>query len=98
MQVLYKAPVLSHISALKMFIVSADASKYIVGANLEQQRHPVAYLCYRLSDIETKWDRRYEELLNFMITLREWDVYLRGRPFNFKLDTKVCNIYSPSHD
>lgn len=83
---LTSAPVLVHPSSEKEFVVSTDASKYAVGATLEQEGHPVAFLSHRLSDTETGWDTGDQELYGFMLALREWDVYLRGRQFKFKTD------------
>lgn len=83
---LTSAPVLAHPQWSKKFTVSTDASKYAVGAALEQDGHPVAFLSHRLSNAESKWDTGDQELLAFMIALREWDVYLRGRHFLFKTD------------
>ena len=80
------APVLAHPSSDKEFVVSTDASKYAVGDTLEQDRKPVAYLSHRLSDAESNWDTGDQELLAFMIALRHWDIYLRGRKFTFRTD------------
>ena len=80
------APVLAHPSSDKQFVVSTDASKYAVGATLEQDGHPIAFLSHRLSDAEMKWDTGDQELLAFMIALREWGVYLRCREFKFRTD------------
>ena len=49
-QALTSAPVLEHASADKTFVVSTDASKFAVGATLEQDGHPVAFLSHRLSE------------------------------------------------
>jgi len=80
------APVLAHPSSEKEFFVSTDASKFAVGATLEQDGKPVGYLSHRLSDAETNWDTGDQELLAFMISLRHWDIYLRGRNFTFRTD------------
>ena len=80
------APVLAHPASDKEFVISTDASKYAVGATLEQDGRPVAYLSHRLSDAERNWDTGDQELLAFMIALRHWDIYLRGRKFTFRTD------------
>lgn len=54
-EALTKAPVLAHSSPDKTFVVCTDASKYAVGAALEQDGHPIAYTSHRLSDAEVKW-------------------------------------------
>lgn len=83
---LTSAPVLAHPSADETFVVSTDASKYAVGAMLEQRGHPVAFLSHRLSKEETNWDTGDQELLAFIIALDKWSVYLRGRRFIFYTD------------
>lgn len=52
---LTSATVLAHPSPTKQFVISTDASKYAVGATLEQEGHPIAYLSHRLSNAETNW-------------------------------------------
>ena len=83
---LTSSPVLVHPDSTKRFTVSTDASQYAVGATLSQEGHPVAYLSHRLSDTEERWDTGDQELLAFMIALREWRVYLYGRSFSFETD------------
>ena len=85
-QRLTEAPVLHHPSSSKTFVLTTDASKHAVGATLEQEGHPIAYLSHRLSDRETRWDTGDQELLAVMIALRSWSVYLRDRPFILKTD------------
>ena len=80
------APVLTHPSSEKKFVVSTDASKFAMGATLEQDGRPIAYLSHRLTDTEMRWDSGEQELFAIMIALREWDVYLKGRFFTFKKD------------
>ena len=80
------APVLAHPSPEKQFVVSTDDSKYAEGATLKQDGHPITYLSHLLSDAESKWDTGDQQLLAFMIALREWGVYLRGRLFKFGTD------------
>lgn len=80
------APVLRHPKHECQFVLTTDASKHAVGATLEQDGHPVAFLSHRLSDTETRWDTGDQELLAVMIALREWTVYLRDRSFVLKTD------------
>lgn len=63
-----------------------DASKYAVGAALQQDGHPVSFMSHRPSEAENNWDTGDQELLGFIVALREWDVYLRGRKFEFHKD------------
>lgn len=78
-QALTEAPVLRHPDSQTPFVVSTDASKHAVGATLEQSGHPIAFLSHRLSGNEIDWATGDQELLAFMIALRVWSVYLRGR-------------------
>ena len=55
-------------------------------STLSQDGHPVAFLSHRLTEAEERWDTGDQELLAFMIALREWRVYLYGRPFTFVTD------------
>ena len=77
------APVLRHPTAKVMFQVHTDASKYAVGAALQQDVHPVAFMYHHLSQAENNWGTGDQELLAFIVALREWDVYLRRRKFEF---------------
>lgn len=62
-------PVLAHRSKDKIFVGSTDGSKYAVGATLEQEGRPVAFLSHWLSKAESNWDTRDQELLEFTIDL-----------------------------
>ena len=94
-QALVTAPVLAHPSSEKTFTVSTDASKYAVGATLEQYGHPIAYLSHCLSNTEMNWDTGDQKLLAFIIALKEWSVYLRGRSFIFRTDHEpIRNLQS----
>ena len=85
-EALTTAPVLAHPSSRKEFVVLTDASKYAVGATLEQHRKPIAYLSHRLSDAEMNWATGDQELLAFIVSPRVWDIDLIGRKFTFKTD------------
>ena len=66
--------------------MNTDASQYAVGAALEQDGHPIAFLSYRLNEQKQRWDTEDQELYGFMLALREWSMYLRGNHFVFKTD------------
>lgn len=80
------APVLRHPTSKLRFQVYTDASKYAVGATLQQEGHPVAFISHRLSQAENNWNTGDQELLAFIVALREWDVYHRGRKFELHTD------------
>ncbi len=80
------APVLHHPNPEATYVVSTDASKYAFGHSLAQNNHPFAFLSHCLSDQEMRWDTGDQELLAFLIALREWRVYLGGKKFILKTD------------
>lgn len=85
-QALLTAPVLTIPRMDEKSLVTTDASKYAVGATLEQRGHPVAYLSHRLSDVEMWWYTGDQVLLAFLISMQKGDVYLRGAVFTLKTD------------
>lgn len=85
-QALVSAPVLALPRIGIPFTVTTDASKFAVGATLEQEGRPVAYLSHRLTDAEMNWHTGDQELLAFLISLQKWDVYLRGASFVLNTD------------
>lgn len=88
-EALTSAPALCIPRTDKTFTLFTDASAYAVGATLEQKGHPVAYLSHTLTDTEMRRHTGDQELLAFMIALRKWEVYLRGRSFIIKTDHKL---------
>lgn len=83
---LVTAPVLAIPKIGSPFTVTTDASKFAVGATLEQEGHPVAFLSHRLTEAENNWHTGDQELLAFLIALQKWDVYLRGVSFQLNTD------------
>lgn len=80
------APLLRHPSSDKIFVLTTDASKYAVGAALEQRGQPVTYLSRRLVETETWRDTGDQEILAVMIAIREWEVHLKDCPFIIRTD------------
>lgn len=85
-QALMEAPTLALPRIGVPFTVTTDASKFAVGATLEQDGHPVAFISHRLKDAEMNWHTGDQELLAFLISLQKWDVYLRGNSFLLNTD------------
>ena len=79
------APVLKNFCQDSPVIVTTDASKYAIGAVLEQDfpdgRHPVAFLSRTLNPAEQNYAAHDSELLAIVDTLRAWRCYLHGRKF-----------------
>lgn len=67
-------------------VVAVEASKYAVGAILEQDSPSIAFLSHCLSDSKMKWTTGDQELLEFIIPLRGWRVSLRGRNYIYMTD------------
>lgn len=63
-------PGFSYTSSEKEFVVSTDAFKYAVGAILERDNHPMAYILPRLSDTRTTCGTGDQDLLAFFIVLK----------------------------
>lgn len=83
---LVSAPVLALPRIGVPFTVTTDASKLAVGATLEQDGRLVEYLSHQLPDAERNWHTRDQKALAFLISVRKWDVYLRGVPFSSNTD------------
>lgn len=78
---LSSAPVLAILKMGSPFTVTADASRFAVGAALDGRGHPEAFLSQRLADVENHWHTGDQELLAFLIAPQKWDVHLRGFTF-----------------
>lgn len=68
MEALTTAPVLAHPKSDIPFELLTDASKYAVGATLQQNGHPVAYLSQRLSEAEKLGYRRQRAVFIYAST------------------------------
>jgi len=85
---LMTAPVLALPDFEKPFEVETDASSYGIGAVLQQEGHPIAFVSKKLGP---KWQQLsvYEkELLAIVFAVKKWEQYLIGRPFIIKTDQK----------
>ena len=79
------APVLHQFHPDYPIVITTDASKYAIGAVMEQEfpdgRHPVAFLSRTLNAAEQNYAAHDLELLGIVDTLRAWRCYLHGRKF-----------------
>lgn len=84
------APVLAQFNPKKEIYVTTDASKYAIGAVMEQDyddgRHPVAFISRTLNPHEQNYAAHDLELLGIVDTLRTWRCYLHGRKFVIHTD------------
>ena len=84
------APVIRLFHPNLPIVVTTDASKFAVGAVLEQEENgvarPVAYHSRTLNSAEQRYAAHERELLAIVDTLRNWRVYLHGQSFIVRTD------------
>ena len=84
------APVLHQYNPKYPIFVTTDASKYAIGAVLEQDfpdgRHPVAFVSRTLNPAEQNYAAHDLELLGIVDTIRSWRCYLHGCKFTIHTD------------
>ena len=84
------APVLNQFSPKKDIFITTDASKYAVGAVMQQDfedgRHPVCFVSRVLNSDEQNYAAHDLELLEIFDTIRAWRYYLHGRKFTVFTD------------
>jgi len=81
-------PVLALPNFDQPFEIETDAASCGIGAVLQQNRHPIAFISKKLGP---RWQRLsvYEkELLAIVFAVQKWEQYLMGRPFIIKTDQK----------
>jgi len=87
-QALISAPVLQLPNFSKPFCIETDASDKAVGAVLQQEGHPLAYVSKALS-IKSQGLSTYDkECLAIMIAVDHWRPYLQHSEFILKIDHK----------
>lgn len=86
------APVLRSPDQSKSFIVTTDASRFAVGAELSQEHegklYPVAFMSKKLSPAERNYPTHEQELLAVILAIHEWKCYLDGQKFHVLTDHK----------
>ncbi|GJV88339.1 putative mitochondrial protein [Tanacetum coccineum] len=68
------------------FVIEIDASGVGIGAVLQQQGHPVAYLSKTLATKHQSLSAYEKELLAVVMALQKWRGYLLDRHFKIKTD------------
>ena len=81
--VLTSAPILKHFNPLLKTFLSTDASKYAIGAVLEQEhddgnRYPVGYYSRKLTSAEINYLIYEKEGLALISAVKFWDQYLKS--------------------
>ena len=87
--VLIQAPILKYpdfTPLAKPFHIYTDASATGIGAVLEQSSHVVAYVSRALSKAEQNYSVIQKECLALVYALKQFQHYLRGRPFKILTD------------
>ncbi|GJY42186.1 retrotransposon-related protein [Tanacetum coccineum] len=85
-QAMISAPVLSLPNFDQPFIVETDASGVGLGAVLQQNGHPIAYLSKTLSAKHQALSTYEKEFLAVLLALEKWRGYLLDRHFVIKTD------------
>ena len=75
---------------IKSFIITTDASDYIIGTVLTQDQgkgeQPVTYESRKLSSVEQNYVIHEKELLAIIHAIRNWQIYLEGQRFTVVTD------------
>jgi hypothetical protein len=87
-QVLIKAPVLSLPNFAKPFVIDTDACDSGVGAILQQDGHPIAYMSKPLSPRHHGLLTYEKECLAILMAVEQWRPYLHNGEFLICTDQK----------
>lgn len=80
------APVLALPDPTLPYSVITDASGFAVGATLEQQGRPIAFISKKMNDAEKRYPVHEQELLAIVRAVNEWRHYLLGTRFTIYTD------------
>ena len=81
-----EAHVLSLPNFQKEFVVKTDACRTGIGAVLQQDGHPIAYLSNTLSSKHQSYSTYEKEFLAVILALEKWRGYLMDKHFKIKAD------------
>ena len=79
-----QSPVLALHDFQKTSVVETDASGMGIGAVLQQEGHPIAYLSKTLSPKHQSLSTYEKEFLAMLMALDKWKGYLQDRHFKIK--------------
>ncbi|GJS74590.1 putative mitochondrial protein [Tanacetum coccineum] len=85
-QAMTQTPVLALPNFQKTFTVETDASGLGIGAVLQQEGHPIAYLSKTLSSKHQSLSTYEKEFLAVLLAVDKWRGYLMDRHFKIKTD------------
>ena len=86
------APVLKLPNPTLPFQVFTDASGEAIGAVLQQEGYPVAYISKTMNQAEQNYPVHEQEMLVIIFALKQWRVYLQGKPFEVYTDHKALEF------
>lgn len=81
-------PILHYPDFTKEFVLTTDASNYVLGAILSQNNHPVCYASRTLNEHEINYRTIEKELLAIVWSTKYFRPYLFGRKFIIETDHK----------
>ena len=88
---------LFHLRPDQPFILRTDASKYAVGAVLEQEQDgkivPVAFFSRKLTEGQTRWSPRELETYAIVASLRKWAGWIGYQPVMLLTDHKALEAW-----
>jgi transposase InsO family protein len=87
-QALVTAPVLHLPDFSKSFIIETDASAKGIGAVLQQDGHPIAYISKALGPKNQGLSTYEKECLAILMAVDHWRAYLHHAPFTIKTDQR----------
>lgn len=102
-QKLISAPVLQYPNFTETFILTTDASQYVIGNILYQgplgRDRPIAYASHTLNKAEQVYSTTEKELLSIVWSIKNFRPYLLGRSFKIFTDhrplTWLFNVKDP---
>lgn len=85
-QAVSTAPILVLPNFHKQFVVETDASNYGIGAILQQEGHPIAFISKALAIQHHSRSTYEKEFMALVFAVEKWRPYLLGRHFIIKTD------------
>nr|GEU61595.1 putative polyprotein [Tanacetum cinerariifolium] len=85
-QAMIQSPVLALPNFEEEFVIETDASGFGIGAVLQQNKHPIAYLSKTLAPRHQSLSTYEKELLAVILVLQKWKGYLLDKHFKIRTD------------